>query len=535
MKNEMIEQIIENMTLDDLCGQVLCYSVPMKNDEDLAKFEEIFKRTMPGGIFVDNVTGEQIKAAADFANKYTSVPVIVSGDTEFGPNPIKGCDHILPNPMAWGACDDEALIEQGGKATAQLCRKNGIHWSFAPVVDINYNKDNPVINTRAVSDSPKQVAKIAGAYLKGLQSEGLMAGGCKHFPGDGLDDRNQHFCTSVNPLSKEEWMETYGYVYKELFKLNPATVMVGHISAPAFQTERDDLGVCYPATLSKSLMTDLLRNELEFNGCIVSDALSMIGISAVVPEEEMPVKFINAGGDMLLFAEPTYFDYIKNAVLDGSISIERLKDAVRRILKLKDRVGLLDEKETDVKITEDIEKIATKIAEKSIKIVRDVDSILPLDLKSGDTVLLCSIAYKESNLDKFKFLEEELNERGIKTITLKKPSHRDIEKVYNENNISATLVNCSVSQIDSIGSSLRLGWDEVFAFWRGYIFRNPRVIFTSFGDPYKLYELPFLRTYVNAYSSTEESQKAFVKVLLGEIEAQGKNPVELKGYFEREV
>ncbi len=164
-----------------------------------------------------------------------------------------------------------------------------------------------------------------------------------------------------------------------------------------------------------------------------------------------------------------------------------------------------------------------------------MDNILPLDLKEGDTVLLCSLYYKPQCEDRFKFVEEELNRRGIKTVHLKKPSHRDIEKVYDENNVSAVLVNCGVAQIDSIGGSLRLGWDEIFAFWRGYIFRHPKVVFTSFADPYKLYEIPFMRTYVNTFSFTEESQKALVKVLLGEIEAQGKNPVALKGFFEREV
>ena len=122
--------------------------------------------------------------------------------------------------MAWGACDDEELIEKAGIATAQICRKNGIQLTYSPLVDINYNKNNPVVNTRAVSDSPEQVVKIAGAYLRGLQKDNCMAATCKHFPGDGMDDRNQHFCTTINPMSKDEWMKTYGYVYKEMIKEN---------------------------------------------------------------------------------------------------------------------------------------------------------------------------------------------------------------------------------------------------------------------------------------------------------------------------
>ena len=113
--------------------------------------------------------------------------------------------------------------------------------------------------------------------------------------------------------------------------------------------------------------------------------------------------------------------------------------------------------------------------------------------------------------------------------------HRQIQEVFEKENPTCVLVNCGLSTIDSSGASLRVDWNSIMTFWRGYIFKNPNVIFTSFADPYKLYELPFLRTYINAFSFTEESQKAFVRVITGEIEAKGKNPVELKGYFDREV
>ena len=528
------EELFNELSVEELAGQLMCIQVT--DQMSLEEFEEIAKEVHPGGLFFGwNNTKEKIKAFTDIANKYTKIPVIIASDVENGPGCVLKDEAFFPRPMAWGACDDEKLIERGGKATAQICRSSGMHWSFAPVVDIYYNSRNPVVNTRAASDSPKQVAKIMGAYLKGLQSEGLMAGGCKHFPGDGMDDRNQHFCTTINSLSKEEWMNTYGYVYKEMFKLNPGSVMVGHISLPAFQEEKDEMGAYLPGTLSKSLMTDLLRKELGFDGCIVSDAMSMIGVSAIVPEEKLPVEFINAGGDMILFADHSYFDYVKAAVLDGTISMERLKDAVGRVLKLKESVGLLAETEPKVEVTENIEEIATEIAEKSIKVVRNLNGVLPVKVNKGDTVLLCSLFFKEIYSDRLRHIEEDLNSRGIKTVHLKNPGHRDIAKAYEENDFACVLVNCNLSTTDSPGNSINIDWISVFVFWRGLIFKHPNVVFTSFGDPYKLYELPFLKTYVNAFSSTKESQKAFVRVLLGEIEAKGKNPVELKGFFEREV
>ena len=161
-----IEKLIESMSLEELCGQVLCYDLSGERwTED--QIQEIFSETMPGGIFVYNATKESIKKFTDIANKYTKVPLIVSSDAENGPGgPVKDAIN-LPEPMNWGACDDEELIERGGVATAEICREKGIHWSFAPIVDINYNPDAPGTNVRAISDSPCQVARIAKAYARG--------------------------------------------------------------------------------------------------------------------------------------------------------------------------------------------------------------------------------------------------------------------------------------------------------------------------------------------------------------------------------
>lgn len=533
-----IDELVEKMSLDELCGQTLCYYVPPgKVDE---KFEEMVKATKPGGIFVTDTNAAEIKKVTDMVNKYVSVPVIVSADVEKGPggDVLNDGYPLLPDPMAWGAADDVELVEKGGEITAKICRKAGIHWTYSPVVDINYNPNSPIVNVRAVSDSPDQVVKIAGAYMRGLQKNGYLAACVKHFPGDGLDDRNQHFCTTLNTFSKEEWMNTFGRVYKEMINQGVASIMVAHIAAPAFQEdEYDEVTGYIPSSMSYALMTKLLREELGYDGCIVSDALSMIGVAATVPDSEMIVRFINGGGDMALFAESSYFDYLKTAVLEGRVSMERLKDAVRNILKLKEFVGILDGNEHEIEITEDFGEIAEKIAEKSIKFVKDADGILPLKVKKGDTILICNLTQHDhgSHITHLDILEKELNKRGIKTISGEKLGHREIEKIYAEHNPEYVLVNIRMSSNECDGNDIRMSWPHMMSFWRGYIFKNSKVVVTSFGDPYKLYELPFVRTYVNAFSAVEASQKAFVKVLLGEIEEKAKNPVGLPGFFEREV
>jgi len=542
MTKEQIRKIVDELSLDDLVGQVLSYLVPDKiTDEKLSNLEEKFRHMRPGAIFVNSLSSENIKKVTKLANKYTKIPVIVQADTENGPFPsVADCPHRLPRAMAWGACDDAELIERGGRATAQLCRKNGIHWSMAPVVDLNLLKDNPCTCTRAISDNPDQVIKMGSAYMRGLQKDGLMAVSVKHFPGGGCSDVNAHFTTAVNLQNPDEWFATYGKVYTEIFKEGPASVMTAHTSVPSLQSEKEKFGVAgyLPATVSYDLTEKLIRKDLGYNGCVISDALSMVGVAAILPEERLPIDFLNAGGDMELFAEPQYFDIIKAAVERGEVSIERLKEAVERILTVKDFVGILDKPEPEIEITEDIEKISKEIAEKSIKIVRNLDEVLPLSLKEGDHVLICNLVFNDrvsAYCPSFEPFENALKSRGIRVTVLQNPLHRDIEKVYKDDYPACVFVNLRHSEEDSSGSSMRLTWDNAMTLWRGLIFKHPKVIMTSFGDPYKLYELPYVKTYVNTFSPTIESQEAAVKVLLGEIKPQGKNPVSLKGFFEREV
>lgn len=542
MKKYNIEKIIEEMSLEELCGQLLNISITKR--QTLEEFEAVVKKVRPGGLFASNLTQEEIRQRADIVNKYTNVPVIISADIEHGSGCcIKGAP-LLPEPMSWGACDDEELIEKAGQVTAEICRQNGIHWSFSPVVDINMNKDNPVVNTRAISDSPKQVVKMAGAFVRGIQKNGYLLAGCKHFPGDGVDDRNQHLCTTINSLSKEEWMETYGYVYKEMFKLGIASVMVGHIGFPAVEDEIDPILGPKPGTLSKNIMLKLLRKELGFEGCIVSDAMPMVGASMMCPQEKLAIEFINAGGDMVLFALERDFDFILEAAKKGEISIERIKDAVRHILKMKDRARLFEDQEELVKgieLSGNIEKLSQEIADKSITIVRNSQGVIPLSLKDSSRFLIINMQRNDRAMENGTYIRhmgvvaDELSKRGhsVEVLSAFGLDHRKLEKLIDD--YDCILINCRISGRDYLGGTLRINFDNIGPFWRGAVANHPCMIFTSFGDPYKLYDLPFLKNYINAYSSSDDIQRAFVKVLLGEIPAVGKNPVSLKGFFEREV
>lgn len=540
-----LKKLVENMSVEELCGQVLCYDVQPKDGEE--ETLEVIRKIKPGSLFV---CGEQKNSVEDlkplfekfdryrkYATEVTKIPCLIATDIENGPGSFCKPLPELPNPMAWGACNDAAMIERAGELTGRICRRAGIHYTLGPVVDLNLNFRNPVVSVRSVSDSPDRVIKIAGAYLRGVQKNGNLVGCLKHFPGDGVDERNQHFLSSVNSLSKEEWMATYGKVYKELFRQGAASVMVGHISCPAFQENETDEYGALPGTLSKSLITDLLKGELGFTGCVISDAMSMIGACARVPEDKLAVSFFKAGGDLMLFPRPEEHEYLVKAVKSGEIPLERMQDAALRCLKLKEKARLFDEDfslppDENYAELRELEELSQEIADKAIKVVRNHQSVIPVGIEKGKVLLLkFSGSYFNNGPQEapFKYIEEEFKNQGWQVDSLFFAKHEQLKQIMDDYDL---IVIASHSNYH--GSTLRVGWDNIMALWRAYVLRHKRVVFVGLDDPYKLFDFPYAKTYINTFGVTPSLQRALVKVILGKIPPQGKNPVGFSNVFERE-
>ncbi len=531
-----MKELVNSLTLEEKIGQLLCIEIPAKADP--TKVEEYVKHVLPGGIFLVGMTAEQVKLYTDMVNKYTKIPVIVSSDIENGPETAIVGSGLLPVPMAWGACNDPALIREVSVETAKICRRNGIHWTYSPIVDVNYNFRSPECNVRAISDSPAVVAKIAGAVVDGMQENSLMACTAKHFPGQGVDERNSHFTTTVNDLSKEEWLSTYGEVYKEMFRRGVKSVMLGHVSLPAFEEEIDECYGALPAGISYALVTKLLKGKLGFDGCVVSDALSMVGISASVDDvTKLCVKFVQAGGDMLLFPEKNDYDVMLAAARAGELSLARIDDALERVLALKKSVKIIGEPldEELLELGRPFKEIAQEIADKSITLIRDYKKILPVAPKKGSKILLVNMMEPYGGIkgNEYDPMKTAFEDRGYVVDVMNNPSHTKINEIIND--YSLVMLNLKYSSKDYHGATLRIGWSTVMAMWRAYILKNPNVVAVSFGDPYKLFDMPYLKEYINAYYPTDESQIAVVKAVLGEIPFMGKSPVAFKGFFEREA
>ncbi|MBQ8321835.1 MAG: glycoside hydrolase family 3 protein [Clostridia bacterium] len=531
--SQRIEELIKNMTDEELVSEVMVWEFNAKLGKRV--LEQFIKEHHVSSFFCHPVyTKEMILWIKNVIKKYTKTPILIAADVENGPFKSDVGESAMPDLMGCGAADDELLVFEMGKYTARICADRGISLAFSPVVDINYNFNNPTTNVRAVSDDPDRVLKIASAYSRGMRSEGRFATSAKHFPGDGTDDRNQHFCTSVNNMSMDEWRQSYGKVFSGMIADGVDAITVGHISLPSYGVEYDEMGP-YPASISKRLITDLLKGELGFDGCVVSDAMSMIGVSSRLRPEKLAIAFFNAGGDMLLFPEKGDFHRVLAALHSGEIPRERMIDAVRRTMALKERCGLFDGYEYSAR-DEDrraVRVIGRQIAEKSITLIRNYDNILPLKIRRDARILQINITYGKKNERRnlLPLFTEQLTKRGYEVDFMTNPTHYRVDAVVDD--YDAVIICSTLSSRSSSGNSVKMDWQNVMAFWRGYALRNRKVVFISFGDPYKLYEMPYLRTYVNAYSACDTSVKAAVKACFGEIEFLGKSPVRLEGYFER--
>ena len=523
----MAREAFLNWTDEEICGQLLCCDI--SGCDDFESTVKKLRRIRPGGIYVANMPKEKIAAYAAVVNGISKVPVIVAADMENGPGGDFSGYEMLPHAMAWGACRDESLIERAGRAVAHECRRMGIHWTFSPVCDLSLNPDSPVANVRCISDDAALTAKLAAAYIRGLQTGGMVAC-CKHFPGDGADSRNQHFVTSVNSLSAETWMASYGKIYRAAMDADVASVMAGHIALPAYQKNIDEFYGPLPAVLSEELKIGLLKKKFGFKGCVISDAMSMIGSCSRCRPEKLAAEFIRTGGDMVLFPDDEDFERLLNALQSGVLPRERAEDALLRVLRLKERAGLFSRicREPCGKEQESVAEVSREIAEKSVYVVRNMAGVLPLRVPKGEKILLVNLFYENSHRrddDRMATLQSELTARGYRVQVLENPKHYAVKESMQ--NAFAVFLNIDYTPMNCGGGSLRMGWEQMMALWRGYILEHPRLVAVSFGDPYKLFELPYLKTYINAFSYAPSSQRAAVRVIFGEIEGAETSPVSM--------
>src|SRR5215475_9497173 len=477
-----------------------------------------------GGVFVGIADRDQHREQIAKLQARCSVPMVVASDLEAGAGHFVRGGVPFPEPLAVAAANDAWLAYILGTAAAREGREAGIHWTFAPVVDVNVNPDNPIANTRSLGDDPGRVAHLAAAIARGMQEHGLAA--CaKHFPGDGVDDLDQHTVTSVNTLSREEWHHVSGFAFRQAIDAGMWSVMVGHIALPAWENAQNACGVYRPASISHKLVTGLLRGELGFQGLIVTDDINMAGVAGYAKRRERTVACVAAGCDMLLFPKlPDDFATLVDAVRSGVLPEARVDDAVRRILAFKARLqlhtGALFGPAVTAQEQQTFAEASRQIAAAAIVKVRDLHGTLPIQhLQPGAKVLTITLASDSQDVPE---VDSALRERG-----------HHVDHVYNPDDLrlsdetfayDAVFVNFVFKGIWGIQSVRSVGTHNRI-FIGGFYSDHPCVVFTSFGSPYHLRMFNTLPNYLNVHSSCPDSQRAAVQVWFGEAEACGTSPV----------
>jgi beta-glucosidase-like glycosyl hydrolase len=451
-----------------------------------------------GGFIIFGGERDEIKGFIDKIQSISEIPLFISSDIERGVGQqIKGATNF-PFQMAVAAAidkdrpEDISILRKMLKAVADEALGIGINMPLIPVLDINQNPDNPIICTRAFSDSPEDVSWFGLKYIEILENSGLVS--CaKHFPGHGDTAVDSHISLPVINKSKDGLMNIDIMPFIEAIKAGVSGIMAGHLSIPALDAK--------PASLSKKIITDLLKKELGFDGLILTDALNM---NALKTFKNVPIECINAGVDILLHpvdADSTVKE-LMSAVKSKKIKDKQIDNALNRILKAKARFQHLVN-EINYKKHADI---STLITDMSITLVKDKAGVLPIRdfskvqaLFVGDSELYRDSLFK----NQFEFTASEL----------KTPN-------------SELLMIAIFTSVAAWKGSSGLSNDEIQMI-NGLIKRSKKSVVISFGSPYVLRNFRGADILIAAYEPSEQTQMAVIKCLKGEIEFQGKLPVKL--------
>ena len=458
------------------------------------------------------------------------IPMLITSDFENGCGSMLKGLTILPYMMSLGAANDEQLAYDYGKATALEARSVGANWTFSPVSDLNLNPRNPLVNVRGLTDDPDLACRLLPQIVRGMQENGLAA--CaKHFPGDGVDWRDQHIVTTVNALDMQTWRAQHGRVFKALIDAGVYSIMAGHISLPAYQKERVD-GMALPATLSKELITDLLKGEMGFEGVVVTDAMDMGGFNGWYGSlEQTEIESFKAGCDMMLWPTKTYVDNLVAAVERGEVPMERLDDAVSRILRMKEKVGLLaGEKEKGPRALtradrEFVQDVRRRAADQSMTLLRDEMGLFPMSPEKTRRIAVVPVTHHLPAFEEGERLCALLRERGFDVDAYRNGIRDDEQDGYD------LILYALFSRPFRPMGFLDFMGPEAVKVQRALQAGRDKTLIVSFGSPY-FAEQYFERakTVVNAYSMLAPGVEGFVRAAMGDVPFTDFSPVRLKRF-----
>ncbi|MBN8702024.1 MAG: serine hydrolase [Bacteroidetes bacterium] len=536
INDRWVDSVFSKLTPDERIAQL--FMVAAYSNKDKKHEEEILKlvkdQKIGGLIFFQ---GGPVRQAI-LTNKYqkaAKVPLLISIDGEWGLSMRLDSTPRFPRQMALGAIQNDTLIYQMGQEIAYECKRLGIHINFAPDADVNNNPLNPVIGSRSFGENKENVANKSIAYMKGMQDNHILATG-KHFPGHGDTDSDSHKTLPVINQSAERIDSLELYPFKKLIEQGLGSIMVAHLFVPSLDSTANKA-----STLSKYIVTDLLKNKLNFKGLIFTDALNMKGVSKFYEPGMVDVKALIAGNDVLLFAEnvPRAIEEIKKAVERGEITQEEIDMRCKKILAVKKWCGLdkikpikLENLTTDLN-NRNAELVNRKLAEASVTILKNKSELIPL--KNLDTLRIAAISIDNGQTNVFQNVLK--NYAKVDLFAIDKDARKEnydslLSKLKKYNTFIVNFSSVSNSPKKDFGLTPQT--EYLLKVLRQQ--RMGRVVLNIFANSYilgKFNEAEKVDALLMSYEDTYYMQDASAQIIFGGIRANGKLPVSVSDYFKQ--
>jgi beta-N-acetylhexosaminidase len=544
------DSVLASLSLREKAAQIVWPSVfgdfVSGDSPQWRRLTDYVKKEKVGGFTISVGSPTEVAAKLNALQSMSQVPLLFGADLEAGagfrarggyfvPNAIDlGGAIVFPPEMAVGATRDTALAYEQGRLTAIEGRALGIHIAYAPVLDVNNNPDNPVINTRSYGEDPQLDARLGVAFIHGVQDNGMIATG-KHFPGHGDTGTNSHLALPVVTVSRSR-LDTVELVpFRAAVNGGVGAIMSFHGAMPALDSSN------VPGTLSPKVLTALLRGELGFKGLIISDAMDMRGVLDQYGSDEAVKRAISAGIDVLIqpLDVSQTIDAVVAGVREGRYTEARLDSSVRRVVEAKRRLGLAQRKLVDLNALRFLVgdssnlQIARRVAEKSITLVKDSLSQVPI--AAGSAKVLSITLARRADLGAGNAFNAELR-AGLPNLRTEFMATEDAPL-----NFPRLIAAADSADVTIVGSYVGQNWDAVSAsapqafanFVQTLAQRGRKPIVVAFGNPYLLQQLPSIGAYLVAWGGFPVSQTAAARALIGSSAISGHLPISIPPYAGR--
>lgn len=537
-----VRTTLSSMTEEEKIAQLFCL-ITYTDDENYLRY--LAGDLKVGGVMMRTMSLAEIVRTVTRLQKNAKIPLLISANLEAGLNQTCFEGTRVGCEMGIAATGDVKYARALGRIIGEEASALGINWAFAPIIDIDFNFRNPITNTRTFGSNPEIVSGFGRTYVEEVQKYSIAAS-IKHFPGDGVDERDQHLLASVNNLSVKEWDDTYGIVYRNCIDAGAKTVMVGHIMQPAYSRQlcpgiKDE--EIMPGLLAPELLNDLLRGKLGFNGLIVSDSTTMAGMGTVMPREKAVPLVIASGCDMFLFTKNLEEDlsFMTKGVKNGVITKERLDDAVMRILALKASLGLHKKENIPDELAArrvvgcpEHREVSRRVADAGITLVKEEKGVLPLSPQKYKRILVYKKegqesafggGVKEGACDKFI---GKLKKQGF-DVTVFVPGGgwegmaAPVSDITERYDLILYLISLATKSNQTV---VRIEWAEPMGADVPVYMNSVPTIAVSLENPYHLLDIPRVKTYINTYGGSDEILESLLEKLLGRSCFSGKSPVD---------